>query len=477
MSNNVQETFQKTAFGELSVAQYTPVIQVTAQNGLNDKTEGIIANGGTVDAIDSEFMVSTGADPAGFAALLSRRAFMYRAGQGGMCRLTARFTQGVADSQQIAGFINGVDGFSFGYDGDTFGILRRHDGEDAIQELQVTTGAAGAENATITIDGIGYSVPLTNSSINQNAVEIANSLSAQVPNFSFTANQDIVTALSGLSQPLTIFAFSSATAVAAWTIINGGALAIQEWVYQADWNGDTADWLDPTKGNVYQIMFQYLGYGDIDFYIEEPETGLFVLVHKIKYANANIKPSVADPVMRIGYACNNIGNTSDIQIHGASMSAFNQGIVKITEPGRSKAVTKAAVPTTILTPIFTLRNRLVKGGNRNREEMFPVYMSVYTDAGKGSIIRVIKNGTLSDDQSFEYVNEQSSIAEFDTAASSVTGGEEVITDVVASGSVSKQELLTRNDFIFNGEQLTVAAFIPSGASGDFIITFSWQEDI
>lgn len=476
MSNNVQQEFQVTAFGELAVAEPTPVIQIKAQNGLNDKTNGSINNGGTFDAVDSEFVVTSGTNSDGFGSLLSTRSFSYRAGQGGLCRLTARFTAGVADSFQLAGFISSTDALTFGFSGADFGVIRLHDGENPVQTLQVTTGAAGAEDATITVNGTPFTVPLTNSSIEENAVEIAKSLTAQITNQRFTANGDTVTSLRFLATPTPIYSFSSATAVAAWTVVNAGAATQTDFIPQASWNIDTLPELDPTKGNVYQIRFQYLGYGAIEFSIEDQDTGLFKLVHRIKYANTETKPSISNPIMPIGYLAANLGNTTDLTVHGASMSAFNEGRVNVTEPGRSKSVNKLAVPSGTLTPLITIRNRIVKGGAQNRGDVIPIFVSVSTDANKGAILSVIRNGDLSNDQVFDYVNEPSSITEFDTSATTITGGDVIASDVAPSGTAASQDLTTRNNFIFIEDTLTLAVLIPSGAAGDFIATISWQED-
>ena len=62
-----------------------------------------------------------------------------------------------------------------------------------------------------------------------------------------------------------------------------------DFIAQADWNRDTFESLDPQKGNVYEIKYQYLGFGNIDFYVEGNNG--FVLVHRLEYVNKNILPS------------------------------------------------------------------------------------------------------------------------------------------------------------------------------------------
>ena len=75
MSNNAQIEPQKlstTAFGELSTASPTPVIQITAQYGLLDDVLSV-SLGGTTSTIDSKFSVSTGVGANSVAAIVSSR--------------------------------------------------------------------------------------------------------------------------------------------------------------------------------------------------------------------------------------------------------------------------------------------------------------------------------------------------------------------------------------------------------------------
>ena len=79
--------------------------------------------------------------------------------------------------------------------------------------------------------------------------------------------------------------------------IRGGVLI--ESIPQRSWNMDTClgthhfPLLDWTKGQLFSIQLQYLGFGAISFSIENPKTGYFQTVHKIYYANSNIQTSLS----------------------------------------------------------------------------------------------------------------------------------------------------------------------------------------
>lgn len=463
-----------TSFGELSVAEPSPIVQIIGQNGFTSKTQVISATTGTSTIENSEFKVTTGTNAGGFAAILTTRSLAYKPGQGATARFSARFSAGAVNSQQLAGLQSASDGFNFGFVDDEFGVLRRHGGNAIIQELQVTTAATGSESATVTVEGTGHTVPLTAGTVQHNAEEIAESLEAQVVNWDFSAVDDTVVANSVIAQPaLGAFAFSSATAVAAWTEIAAGVTPTLDFTAQTDWNFNKIPSLDPTKGNVYQVSFQYLGYGGISFFVEDPATTELVLVHRIMYANSATEPSVTNPIFGLGWTAANLGNTTDIVIHGASAGGFIEGEVVATESARSLQNNVLAVGVTE-TPLLSIRNRNVKGTRRNLSEILPLVASASTDGNKGAIIELVLNGTLTD-AVFQYVDKDNSITEIDTAATAITGGTS-IAFIVPPDGFNNLDLKELDSVLLPGDTLTLTGRMPSGAAADILATMIWRED-
>ena len=466
----------RTAFGELSVAEPTPAVQVSAQYGLNNEIMTIINNGGTTYNGDSLFNASSGTNPLGLASLNTTKQLAYKPGQGALARLTAMFTQGVPDSLQAAGLINSEDAFAFGYIGEAFGIIYSRNGKTEYQKLTITN-ASGTETATITINGVAYSVPLTSGGVNHNAQEIADSLNDQVENFLFSANNNIVSSLDQLPQPNSTYAFSSSSAVATWNQEQAGVEPTISMIPQSTWNRNTTPWLDPTKGNVYSISIQYLGFGNIQFYVENEVTGLPILVHQIEYANKNIIPSVGNPTFRIGWLARNIGNTTDLVVSGASAAGFIEG--KLIPDSLPRAV--ESVTTTIGTTqenIISIRNRFHFGDKINRAEIIPLLLSMGTEGNKGAFFRLIVNAEFAGDINFSYVDEQNSIAE--TSTDQV----ELIPDTgrfVASFLVTEQgRVIGSDDFkarIFPGDTLTLSSAVTGNPAEIMTASANWQEDI
>ena len=474
----VSKTNPTTAFNELSVAENTPITQITAQYGILSDVLTINL-GGTTTTQDSKFVCSTGTGPNNVSAIVSSRQAQYKAGQGLLSRFTAIFTQGVVDSSQQAGFITSESAFGFGFDGADFGILHARDGVLENQELTVTSGATGNENATITVDGVEYTVALTIGSVEKNAYEIATSLSLQVPGYGFSSTTNKVYALAQLPDfGAGAFLFSGATAAASWFQVSSGTIADETWVKKADWNVNPDIDIDPTKGNVYQIQIQYLGFGAIRFFAENTITGILELVHIIRYANTSLVPSVPNPIFRVGWAARNKGNTSDIVVQGASAAAFLEGKISFDFIPSGICHTQLAVDTT-RTNIITLKNRLTFNGVSNRAEIIPITLGLSSDTTKTAFFELVVNPEVATGDFLEYnfFDEQLSLMEIATNKVEITGGDVIACFSVAGGNslpVDMQTILKAQD---PGTAVSITSRISGGSASQMDVSPVWGDDL
>jgi len=471
------QKFDKTAFNELVTAEPTPIFQFYAANGLRENMF-VIEDGVGASATEenSNFIVQSGAGADNYIALVSAQDAKYRSGQGLLCKITALFESAAADSIQGAGFINDAQGFLFGYNGLDFGVARFYGGAVEYQNLQVTTPAGGAENATVTVDGIAYTVPLTSGTVQHNAWEIANSLQAQVPNYLFTSNNDIVTSTDTLARVNGAFAFTSATAVATWTQLIAGLEPTQDWVAQENWSNPPSWTVDPTKGNVYQIRVQYLGYGGIRFYMENPNTSRLELVHVYSYANANVVPLVEDPTFRVGWFAQNTGNTTNLVIKGASGGAFNEGKIILDERSRSLDVYEITSTTTAFN-LITIRNRIDFDDKVNRITVLPRSALITAEHNKPILFHFHLNGSFNGDLDFEYVDEENSCIEYSfTRTEFNLDGRDLGTVPMRTLAPFRVSLYEAIRYLLPGETLTIADQLSTGTGGLVDAVISWQED-
>jgi len=328
------EISQATGFGEVLTGQLTPFVQASGQyNLLPANIFSYISGTGSATVTNQEFTCATGTGVGAYGVIRSARSVNYKGGMAAEFRGTGRFTAGVADSLQGVGLFNVGDSLLFGYYGTSFGIIHQHGGKPELRVLTITAPSSGSTLASVTINGTLYSIPLTAGTVAHNAYEIATYLTANQTVFSCTQNGATVSCIATTDgEKAGSYAFSHATATGTWARTTAGVTKTTDFVAKASWNRDTASFLtDVTKGNVYRIIYQYLGYGAIYFFVERPSTGKFVLVHQIEDANANTTPSLGNPSLHVGVFAASLGSTTNLTTRSACFSSFIEGT-----PGRTR---------------------------------------------------------------------------------------------------------------------------------------------
>lgn len=478
----------KTAFGESLVAQIEPVVQLTFPYNINSLLVDAWTDGGTATVSDSMMVLSTGAAANQYAKAHSVRRIKYEAGQGVRARFTGVFTTGVANSTQIIGVGSDTEFLGFGYNGTSFGILRRYGGVREIRTLTVTTASTTAENITITLDGnADTTVAVTNSgNTTTTANEIAaNDYSTVGTGWTARAAGSTVIFIARDSQPHTgSYSLSAATtAVGTFAQTLAGVAPTESWVAQASWNGDdkfdgtgiTGVTLDPTKGNVFQLDFQYLGFGGIRFFIEDPDDGEMHLVHTIEYANANTRPSLDNPSMTLHAAAINSSNTSNITLKTASMAAFVDG--KRAVHGVNRGIKRAAtIGSAGDTPITSIRIGEVFASKQNRAEVKLNYVSCAVEHSQPVQINFWANPKLTG-ASFSALDANTSTAYQDTSATALTGG--VFLFGIPLGKASNQVIDLKDQIDLGkfgpGDVLTLSAEFVSGVNAAVRVALNFSE--
>lgn len=475
----------KTAFGELSVTESTPVVQLQFPYNINTRIVEVRDNFGISTVVNNMANLSTGAAANQSANILSLKPVKYNAGQGGLWRGTAVFTTGVANSFQWIGIGDSLDGYFFGYNGATFSILRRQGGVPETRRLAITTGSTGIDDVTITLNGNALSVSLTGASdttVTANEIAAADysnvgrgwEVHAMGANVFFRSYSD--DARSG-----TYTLTDATSAVGSFSQSLAGATATESITAITSWSedkmagaGPSSMTLNPTKGNVYQIRYEWLGFGAIEYSIENDDTGAFQLVHRIDYSNVNIIPSVNNPTLPLCAIAENISNTSDIVLKIGSSGGFIEGRNEVPGVSNSFGTQTASISTTE-TPIFTLHSHDIYKGKVNRVGVKMLFGSISVDGTKPAIIRVRKNATLVG-SSFSPLDSDTATIHIDSQATSVTGDAK---DIIFQQSVAKAGTATI-DFeklqimLFAPDFLTLSIEATSGTT-DAVSTFNWEE--
>lgn len=477
---------QKSAFGETNVAELTPIVQLSFPYNINTRLVKTNTNGGTVTFSNNKARVSTGAGANQSAQLFSRTRVKYNAGQGSLIRFTAVFTSGAANSNQYIGVGDSGDGFFFGYSGTAFGVIRRRGGSPEIQTLTITTASSTAEDITITLNGNAKSdVTVTASGVKETtAREVAADDYSTIGdgwNAEAVGDAVIFTSFNAENKAGAFTLSGATTTVGNFAETVAGAAPTDTAVAQASWSedvmggsGSSGVTLDQTKGNVYQIQYQWLGFGAIEFSIENPATGEFILVHRIEYANANTVPSIDNPTLPLCVLASNTSNTSDIVVETSSMAGFVEG--KDEDLGfLNSAENDIANLTTTELPILTIRNKQVFQGKLNRARIAPLYLALATEGAKPVIFRVRLGATLTGSPAFSDVDTATSIVAIDTAASGVSDGNAVLTTVLGKADSEIIDFTSLKARLNPGEHITVTAEGTSGTNLEVDVSLTWIE--
>ena len=258
---------------------------------------------------------------------------------------------------------------------------------------------------------------------------------------------------------------------------------IDNWTFQNDWNVDRMDGkmgssqvLDPSKGNVYRITYQWLGYGMLFFLIEDGSTGGFVVVHKIKYANNFTVPSMLNPSLPVRYEVKNTTNTTPIIMKSPCACAMVEGIRSFLGFTFGIDNTKTITSNLVLTNIITLRSKTVYSGKANFIPVFLRLLSVGSDGTKNSIIYIIKTANVAGTPVWTDVNTIDSVVEYDTAGTTVTGGLQIAAFTFGKLESRTQSLLDLDIYLDPGDTLTMAAKLTATGSSDVSASLTWFED-
>ena len=497
--DNLKVSIQQPAeaFGAIIVSDLHPVIQRKFVQGLSaQQDETVDHDGGTVTAnSQGELELATSTTTSSAAIYRSKKIIGYRPGQAVVARFTARFTTGVAGTEQIIGAGDAEDGLFFGYDGSTFGVMRRTGGQVETRTLTVTAAASGAGNVTVTLNGGAVVTALAGTeTIGEAAAKIAAS------DYS-TAGGGWIARYAG--NQVVFQAIDTATRGGAYSFVDTGgtgvtatgptqtlaaSAATDTWIPQTSWNLDPADGtgtlpvLDQTKGNVFEIQYQWLGYGAVLFRVEDPVTGRFVNVHRIQYANANTAPTLRQPDLPLYAVVDNGATVSNIVMRSASLGGFYAG-----EPGdatevRFSADNSKSTDTTRVN-ILVLRVVTTQSGVTNRKRVRLDEMSLGNNSSnRTSQVHATLNPSLVGAPSWTAVDAGGdSIVEYDVATTDIVAGSgrRVGTFTVGAAGGSDLHLEPHNEIVLEpGDILVVSMALASGGtSATQVAALGWSETV
>lgn len=266
------------------------------------------------------------------------------------------------------------------------------------------------------------------------------------------------------------------------------------WIAQSLWNGDKVDGssgtsfnYNPAFGTPAMIKYPYLGFGDIEFFLQNPLSGRWVLVHTIRYANTTATTQLSNPTLHfIGFTANS-GNTSNKTIYCGSVGVFLSGLRSFAgSPKWALDSNKSSITTE--TCLLNIKNCTTYNGVTNRGLLRFNSLSFANGNTVASIavVRFKIGAAIGGSPSYVPVSGSSanqgvtitsgnSIASYDTAGTTVSGGMYIYNASVANAGQGIIDLTPFNIFVAPGEILTISGFSTNTAI--LSVSTNWTEDI
>lgn len=485
-------------FGSVHTEQLTPVFQCDAVYGINTQsvqatTGRAIAGSGTGSAVGANnlFTVSTGTTSFSFGTIQSRKRLRYRAGQGVVGRFAGLWSTPIANSIVVMGLGTSESGFYFGYNGTSFGILHATNGVREVQTLTITTASTSTQPYNVTLpNGDSVNVTATN---NSNTARTAWELSqGTYPGWTAEARGNTVVFLASSAGPVAnTFSIAQTGAVtpAAGTCVEtvAGVATTDTWYPQTEWNGDRLDGtgasgmtLDPTKGNVFQIGIQYLGFGAITFQVEAARAGNnpdFVAVHTLRFPNTLTTPHMKNPSFPFTMAAYSAGSTTNVSCSVGSFAGFVEGQRVLTGPRFNYSDTSTAVSTGSYFAFQTIRNGLVYSGRANQSVVNLLSFGAAHDDATPVTFYLLRNAALVGNPSFTQWS-NSSCTFVDTAATTatITDNAQIIFAITVGQGGSTLVPFEDEVTLQPGESVTLAATAATGTATFSSVSLNTRED-
>lgn len=465
----------QSSYGDYMTEGMEPISQISGTYGFFNGSEKFEAGTGAATIVDGMFNLAIGTGVGDYAVARTTRPTVFRQGQGIVARLSGIFDgNAVASSLQFAGLFSLTDTVALGYDGATFSVIYQSYGKPEVRSLQVTT--AGNGTITLTLNGVGYSIPVTTGTVEHNCYEIEAWMNDTANQSIWSAQQvddTVIFQARDTSARSGSYSVSGAGIAGTITQVEAGAAKTNAHVARTSWDNNPT-WFDPTKSNEYEIKMSG-SFGPMKFFIMNRDSQRYELVHTIKPLGVATKPAISKRAMKAGWTCASLGSTTALAVQGAEASTFVEGDSKVL--GQSKTIENKNVSVgASYVAVLTIRALNVFFSKVNLGRVVPVNASVSNDATKPVEYIVVKNAILGETD-YTYVSEDNSIVTWDGGAHAYSGEVGSEGGELSAGGSDRAPLTDLDVELLLGDTLTVFARKTSGTNPTVTARVTWKEDI
>jgi len=240
-----------------------------------------------------------------------------------------------------------------------------------------------------------------------------------------------------------------------------------------DGTGTSGMVYDYSKGNVFQIQFQWLGFGEIRFFIENPVTGSLIPFHKIRYSNANTDVSVRNPNGYAWMETSNGSTTTNVTLKCPSFSMSYEGNPNRIVGARFSISNEAVISSSTLQSVLSIRNKSTFQSVTNNVPVALSQFSFATEGNKSVRLVILLNATITG-SSFTNISINQSVVDYSTNVVTVTGGQPIQTYYLNKIDSQVVNVFELGYELQPGDTITFACFTTSTTNQNSVAV-SWIE--
>lgn len=254
------------------------------------------------------------------------------------------------------------------------------------------------------------------------------------------------------------------------------------YISSSNWNG-IPQGFNPQLGNVYQIRYQWLGYGYIRYYVlhpTEPALG-FVLLHTVIYPNTSQLTSILNPTLPLMAEVGNNGNNTNLRLLTASAVGFLEGVTgEFINPldVNNSFDAAATFGDTNNNHLMTIRNKTTFGGVSNRVPISIQGLNIGRGAAgaNASNVRLYRNATFAGALVYADIDANNSPIEASATTTTITSTNAERAYIITNSVTAQAIDYTDGALVLQpGESLTIGIEDSNAPNTDLVGTLNWNE--
>ena len=461
-------------YNEPFAVQLTPIMQLNSYEGVRTRdSQTYSGGGGAVTPNDNEIVVSCTNTVGSYGVYRSRRFIPYKPGQSCSARILAKFSAGVALTQQRVGIQNQESAYYLGLNGatNTLQFLHVSGGNSEKWQLTVANTASTDQTITLTLNSTVYSIAIASGdTVTKISQKISTVVNATATWLADTVNNTVRLLFGGANGALGGTFTCTSTGNVTGTLLkkSSGVADTNEWQALNTY----PSWLNTTQWTNYQI--QYGPQGTLVFALN-PNTNDWVLIHRHFAPSEGL--GAKKSTFKVAAVAYNVGGSAGVNLSVAELSGYIEGIDAVTTLTRGGGITQTSLTQTTNWHVMSIQNPYInEQWKLNLRSVLFEDLSVAVQCNDPVEVSIYFNQPLAAGNVFEWVSDRGQAvyqASTVKAEMDVSGDTPVISFTVGTtGAGLNVDLKKYNLLLPPGTHMSLVAY-STAAIQKITISGSW----